>query len=94
MFFEGKGPATKSDEFSEKCQMGEGGVIFNPKTYVVDFGNFKQGFLSMKLIQNSNFRALDMFFSTIVLRNIAKGTTDPRVEFILPKSYHKFKRKS
>ena len=26
--------------------------------------------------------------------NIAKGTTDPRVEFILPKSYHKFKRKS
>ena len=28
------------------------------------------------------------------IRNIAKGTTDPRVEFILPKSYHKFKRKS
>ena len=26
--------------------------------------------------------------------NIAKGTTDPRVEFILPKSYRKFKRKS
>ena len=25
--------------------------------------------------------------------NIAKGTTDPRVEFILPKSYRKFKRK-
>ena len=27
-------------------------------------------------------------------KNIAKGTTDPRVEFILPKSYCKFKRKS
>ena len=25
--------------------------------------------------------------------NIAKGTTDPRVEFILPKSYCKFKHK-
>ena len=49
----GKGPATKSDEFSEKCQRG-GGVIFSPKTYVADFGNFKQGFLVMKLIQNSN----------------------------------------
>jgi len=27
------------------------GVIFNPKNCVADFGNFKQGFLSMKLIQ-------------------------------------------
>ena len=27
-------------------------------------------------------------------KNIAKGTTDPRVEFILPKSYRKFKHKS
>ena len=44
----GKGPATKSDEFLEKLQRG---VIFNPKIYVADFGNFKQGFLSMKLIQ-------------------------------------------
>ena len=26
-------------------------------------------------------------------KNIAKGTTDPRVEFILPKSYCKFKHK-
>ena len=45
----GKGPATKSDEFLEKLQRGGG--IFNPKNYVADFGNFKQGFLSMKLIQ-------------------------------------------
>ena len=30
-----KGPATKSDEFSEKCQRGRGGgVIFNPKIYL------------------------------------------------------------
>ena len=47
----GKGGATKSDEFLEKFQRGRGGVIFNPKIYVADFGNFKQGFLSMKLIQ-------------------------------------------
>ena len=26
-----------------------GGVIFNPKLYIADFGKFKQGFLSMKL---------------------------------------------
>ena len=51
----GKGPTTKSDEFLEKCQRG-GGVIFNPKIYVADFGNFKQGFLIVKLVQNSNFR--------------------------------------
>ena len=46
----GKGPTTKSDEFLEKFPKG-GGVIFNPKIYVADFGNFKQGFLSMKLTQ-------------------------------------------
>ena len=60
----GNDPATKSDEFLEGCQGG--GVIFNPKNYVADFGNFKQGFLSMKLIQkrvNSGFR---VSFSTIV----------------------------
>ena len=34
--FLGKGGATKSDEFSETPQGG--GVIFNPKTYVADFG--------------------------------------------------------
>ena len=43
----GKGGATKSDEFSEKFQRGGGG-IFNPKKYIADFGNFKQGFWSMK----------------------------------------------
>ena len=47
-----KGLATKSDEFSEECQGG--GVIFNPKIGIADFGN--QGFWSMKLIQNSNIR--------------------------------------
>ena len=34
----GNGPATKLDEFLEKCQRGGG--IFNPKIYVADFGNF------------------------------------------------------
>ena len=45
---------------------GRGGVIFNPKkNYVADFGNFKQGFLSMKLIQKSNFRVQGMFFQQL-----------------------------
>ena len=44
---------------------GEGGVIFNPEIYIADFGNFKQGFLSMKLIQNSNFRVQGMFFQQL-----------------------------
>ena len=42
-----------------------GGAIFNPKVYVTDFGNFKQGFLIMKLIQNSNFRVQGMFFQQL-----------------------------
>ena len=29
-----------------KVPKGGGGVIFNPKIYVTDFGNFKQGFLT------------------------------------------------
>ena len=40
----------------------KGGGIFNPKIYIADFGNFKQGFLIMKLIQKSNFRVQGMFF--------------------------------
>ena len=43
----GKDPATKSDEFLEKCQRGGRGVIFNQKISLADFGNFKQGSLSM-----------------------------------------------
>ena len=39
------------EELSESFQKGGGGgVIFNTKIYVANFGNFKQGFLSMKLI--------------------------------------------
>ena len=37
---------------------------------------------------------VDILLSLSSKENIAKGTTDPRVEFILPKSYRKFKRKS
>ena len=47
----GTGHAIKSDEFLEKFQRGDVGVIFNPKVYVADFGNFKQGSLSMKFVQ-------------------------------------------
>ena len=50
-----------------KIPKGEEGVIFNPKNYIADFGNFKQGFLSMNLIQKSEFRVQGMFVSTIVL---------------------------
>ena len=59
--FLGKGPATKSDEFLKKCQGG--GVIFNIRIYIADFGNFKQGLLSMKLVKKSNFRVQGMFFN-------------------------------
>ena len=53
----GKGPATKSDEFLEKCQ--------TRKNYIADFGELKQVFLSMKLIQKGNFRVQDMFFQQL-----------------------------
>ena len=46
----GKDGCAKSDGTFGKVPKG-GGVIFNPKIYDVDFGNFKQGFLSMKLTQ-------------------------------------------
>ena len=45
-----------------------GGVIFNPKIYVTDFGNFKQGFLRMKLIKRrviSGFRVCFFFNNCI-----------------------------
>ena len=42
-----------------------GGVIFNPKICVADFGNIKQGFLSMKLIQKCNFRVQGIFFQQL-----------------------------
>ena len=57
----GKGPATKSDEFLEKWKRG-GEVIFIPKIHIADFWNFKQGFLIMKLLQNSNLRVQGMLF--------------------------------
>ena len=57
----GKDPATKSDEFLEKCQRG-GGVIFNPKIYIAVIGSFKQGFLSMKLIKR---RVISFHFNFI-----------------------------
>ena len=35
------------------------------KIYVADFGNVKEGFLSMKFIQKSNFRVQGMFFQQL-----------------------------
>ena len=40
----------------------------NPKNYFADFGNFKQGFLNMKLIQKNYIQGSGYVFSTIVLR--------------------------
>ena len=68
------------------------GVIFNPKIHVTDFGNFKQGFLTVKLIQNSNFRVQGIFFQqlyhiTVVLHLYLVLNTDrltlPHVELSL-----------
>ena len=47
-----------------------GGGIFNPKIYVAYIGNFKQGFLSMKLIKRrviSGFRVC--FFNNCIEKN-------------------------
>ena len=52
---------------------GGGGVIFNPKIYVADFENFKQGFLSMKLIQKIVSSGFRVSFLTIVFRKIRIG---------------------
>ena len=51
--------------FRKSAKGGRGVVILNPKNYVADFGNFKQVFLSMKLIQKSNFRVQGMFFQQL-----------------------------
>ena len=50
------------------------GVIFNPKIHVADFGNFKQGFLSTKLIQNSNFRVQGIFIRQLYWEKSKQGT--------------------
>ena len=78
----GKGGCAKSDEFSEKCLGGE--VPFNPKIDVADYGNFKEGFCSMKLIQKSNFRVEDMFFLIIVLRKIKTRQTLKKALVVIP----------
>ena len=52
-----------------KSAKGGTEVIFNPKIYVADFGNVKQGFLIMKLIQNDNFRVQDIFFNNCIEKN-------------------------
>ena len=51
----GKDGCAKSDGTFGKVPKGGGGH-FQSKNYVADFGNFKQGFLSMILIQSGNFR--------------------------------------
>ena len=58
-----KGGCTKSDEFSEKFK------VFNPKNYVADIGNFKQSFLSMRLIQKSIFWVRGMFSNNCIEKN-------------------------
>ena len=52
-----------------KSSKGGRRIIFNPKNNIADFGNFKQGFLSMKLIQKSNFRVQGMLFNNCIEKN-------------------------
>ena len=57
----------KSSKGGKREEEEEEDVIFNPKKYVADFGNFKQGFLSMKLIKRgviSEFRVC--FFTNCI----------------------------
>ena len=61
-----------------------GEVPFNPKTDVADYGNFKEGFCSMKLIQKSDIRVQDMFFLTIVLRKIKTRQTLKKALVVIP----------
>ena len=58
----GKDGCAKSDGTFGKVPKG-GEVIFNQKIYVADFGNFKQGFLSMK------FRVRVCFFNNCIEKN-------------------------
>ena len=48
-----------------KSAKGGVGIIFNQKIHIADFGNFKRGFLIMKLIKFSNFRVQGMFFQQL-----------------------------
>ena len=53
----------------------KGGVgIFNPRIYIPDFWNFKQGFLSRKLIQKSNFRVQGVFFQQLYWEKLKPHT--------------------
>ena len=48
---------------SEKFQ--KGGGPFQSKNYVADYGYFKQGFFSIKLIQKNKFRVQGMFLQQL-----------------------------
>ena len=64
-------------------QTSKGGGAFSIQKFM---GNFKQGFLIMKLIQNCNFRVQGMFFSTTLLRkNQNKTHFDEETSESLPR---------
>ena len=62
----GRDPLPNQMIFWKSCK---GGVIFNPKIYVADYGNFEQDFWIMKLIQKSNFRVQGMLFNNCIEKN-------------------------
>ena len=64
-WYKGRIPLTNQMNFWKSSK--KGGVIFNPKIYLADFGNFKQAFLSMKLIKRRVISGFRVCFSTIVL---------------------------
>ena len=74
--------------------LGTGHAIksdFNPKIYIADFGYFKMGFLSMKLIQKSNFRVQGMFFQQLYWEKSKQDTLWRRFG-IFPKIHPIWKR--
>ena len=58
---EGQMVSTKRVNFRKSSKRG-GGVIFNPKIHVADFGNFKRGFEHEIDKKKSKFRVQGMFF--------------------------------
>ena len=74
--------SSKTDEFSEKFQ---GGGHFQSKNLCCKIWTFKQGYLTMKLIQRGLFR---LCFSTIVLIKIK---TRYILKKAVPKAFQKYK---
>ena len=68
----GTGQATKTDEFSENFQ---GGAVFNPKSYVADFGPLYRAFFG-------RFREKNLQHRFPIMRGRVKGCLEFFRKFI------------